>query len=211
MNPTGNYHMPVKYFLESNGNSVYVIDARKTEHLRMIQNYGKEKSDTEDASILASTESIYKAYRLCLVQSKISSAKEQPFNVKFLSCPVQASLGTLGKKWALIILRNIAVYRVQRFNEMLRFTPDLNRRILSIRLRELNNEGLIESPERNKGDSRWYLTEKGRDVLPILMSLVNYGIKWHASTLFSDEKPRILKEIFDSGYIESVLSTMIQP
>ena len=55
MNPTGNYHMPVKYFLESNGYNVYVVDARKTEHLRMLQNLGKEKSDQEDASILAST------------------------------------------------------------------------------------------------------------------------------------------------------------
>ncbi len=55
MNPTGNYHMPVKYFLESNGYDVYAADARKTEHLRMIQNLGKEKSDPEDASILASS------------------------------------------------------------------------------------------------------------------------------------------------------------
>ena len=55
MNPTDNYHMPVKYFLESNGYHVYAVDAGKTEHLRMIQNLGKEKSDPEDASILGST------------------------------------------------------------------------------------------------------------------------------------------------------------
>ena len=55
MNPTGNYHMPAKYFLEYNGYDVYVVDARKTEHLRMIQNLGEEKSDPEDATILAST------------------------------------------------------------------------------------------------------------------------------------------------------------
>ena len=42
MNPTGNYHMPVKYFLESNGYNVCTVDARKTEHIRMIQNFGKE-------------------------------------------------------------------------------------------------------------------------------------------------------------------------
>ena len=55
LNPTGNYHMPVKHSLESNGFIVYVVDARKTHHLRMIQNLGKEKSDPEDASVLAST------------------------------------------------------------------------------------------------------------------------------------------------------------
>ena len=55
MNPPGNYHMPVKYFLESDGYYFCIVDARKTEHLRMIQNLGKEKSDPEDASILASS------------------------------------------------------------------------------------------------------------------------------------------------------------
>ena len=36
MNPTGNYHVPVKYFLEKNGFSglVYLVDARRTVHLR---------------------------------------------------------------------------------------------------------------------------------------------------------------------------------
>ena len=42
MNPPSNYHMPVKYFLESNGYDVYAVDARKTEHIRIIQNFGKE-------------------------------------------------------------------------------------------------------------------------------------------------------------------------
>ena len=55
MNPTGNYHMPVKYFQKSNRYDVYIVDARKTEHFRMVQNLGKEKSDQEDTSILAST------------------------------------------------------------------------------------------------------------------------------------------------------------
>jgi|YelNatPaOPRAMG01_1025707.scaffolds.fasta_scaffold16004_5 DNA-binding HxlR family transcriptional regulator len=146
-----------------------------------------------------------------MVRSEILTPNAQPFMVKFRSCPLQASLGTLGKKWALIVLRNIAVYRVQRFNEMLRFTPGMNRRTLSMRLRELKNEGFIEIPERYKGDSKWELTEKGRYVLPVLMSLVNFGIRWNASSVFSDEKPRSLKEVFDSGYIESVLNMMIQP
>jgi transposase len=56
MNPTGNYHIPVKHFLESNGFSgrIFMVDARRTEHLRKVMNLGKEKSDPEDAHILAS-------------------------------------------------------------------------------------------------------------------------------------------------------------
>ena len=57
MNPTGNYHVPVKYFLEQNGfdGLIYMIDARRTVHLRTIMNLGTEKSDLEDAHVLAST------------------------------------------------------------------------------------------------------------------------------------------------------------
>lgn len=51
MNPTGNYHVTVKYFLEKNGFSgpVYMVDARRTVHLRKVMNLNTEKSDPEDA------------------------------------------------------------------------------------------------------------------------------------------------------------------
>ncbi len=57
MNPTGNFHLPVKYFLEKNGfqGVVYLVDPRVSKHMRMINNLGSEKSDPEDAHILAST------------------------------------------------------------------------------------------------------------------------------------------------------------
>ncbi len=130
------------------------------------------------------------------------------FKIAFQSCPVQATLGTLGKKWSLIILRDIAIYKVQRFNEILRFNPGLNRRTLSLRLRDLNDEGLIEIAEKNTNYSKWELTEKGKDVLPILMTVLNYGIKWHADTVFKDKKARSLEEIFDGEYIKDILQNM---
>ena len=41
MNPTENYHVPVKYFLEKKGFHVYMVDARRTAHLRKIMNLGR--------------------------------------------------------------------------------------------------------------------------------------------------------------------------
>ena len=55
MNPTGNYHAPLKAFLESNGFRVILVDARISEHIRMMLNLGREKSDGADASVLAAT------------------------------------------------------------------------------------------------------------------------------------------------------------
>ena len=45
MNSTGNYNIPLKYFLEARGNKVLLIDSRKTFHLRQIMNLVTEKSD----------------------------------------------------------------------------------------------------------------------------------------------------------------------
>ena len=55
MNPTGNYHVPLKYFLENNNFTIYMVDARKTLHLRKMMNLNTIKSDSEDAHILAAT------------------------------------------------------------------------------------------------------------------------------------------------------------
>ena len=57
MNPTGNHHMTLKYFLEMNGfrGIIHMVDARRTVHLRNMINLGKEKSDPEDAHVPAST------------------------------------------------------------------------------------------------------------------------------------------------------------
>ncbi len=55
MNPTGNYHIPLHHFLESNGYTVIYVDPRVTDYQRKMSNLGKKKSDTVDAAMLAST------------------------------------------------------------------------------------------------------------------------------------------------------------
>ena len=55
MNPTGNYHIPVHYFLENSGYNVVYVDPRVTDYARKMSNLGKEKSDRVDAAMLAST------------------------------------------------------------------------------------------------------------------------------------------------------------
>jgi len=123
-------------------------------------------------------------------------------------CPVKASLDVLGRKWALLVLRNIGLYRTQRFNEMLRITPGLTKRVLAMRLKELEQGGFIRPVERGRNYTRWGLTEKGEDALPILMTLVHFGSKWYADEVFADRRPRLLSEVFDRAYIRRTLREM---
>jgi DNA-binding HxlR family transcriptional regulator len=119
--------------------------------------------------------------------------------VKFAQCPIKTSLGVLGKKWTLLVLRDIGFSGVDRFNRLLDSIPGLTPRVLSKRLKELEKEGFIECIEKEKPPMvvvRWALTEKGRDVLPILMLITAFGSKWHADVVFKDKTPRTPDELF---------------
>jgi DNA-binding HxlR family transcriptional regulator len=98
--------------------------------------------------------------------------------LNFSAVPVQASLGVLGRKWAFLILMHIALGRTQRFNELLRRTPGMSKRILAKRLGELERGGFLARAEQRRGYTRWQLTAKGVDVLPVLLTLVHFATKW---------------------------------
>ena len=120
--------------------------------------------------------------------------------VKFVNCPIRTSLGILGKKWTILIIRDISVRKINRFNRILESIPGLTPRVLSMRLKELEKEGLIECIEKKKSPLPmmvlWRLTEKGKDTLPILMQMVAFSSKWYADVIFEDKRPRKFSEIF---------------
>lgn len=120
--------------------------------------------------------------------------------VKFVNCPIRTSLGILGKKWTILIIRDIGVRKINRFNRILESIPGLTPRVLSMRLKELEKEGLIECIEKKKSPPQmmvlWRLTEKGKDTLPILMQMVAFSSKWYADVIFEDKRPRKFSEIF---------------
>jgi DNA-binding HxlR family transcriptional regulator len=121
--------------------------------------------------------------------------------VKFKACPIKVTIGVLGKKWTLLILRDIALFKINRFNQMLRSLPGLTSRVLIMRLHELESCGLIEAVviKDTPRVVEWALTEKGKDTIPILMSIISFGAKWYPDEVFEDNIARSLDEIYP-GY-----------
>jgi DNA-binding HxlR family transcriptional regulator len=117
---------------------------------------------------------------------------------EFTSCPIAASLGVLGRKWTMLILRDMAMRKAERFSDLTRSIPGITPRALSMRLKELEQSGMIERVDDRKSPRlvRWNLTEKGWDTLPILLSYVAFGSKWFAPTVFNDGKPREMNDIY---------------
>jgi DNA-binding HxlR family transcriptional regulator len=110
--------------------------------------------------------------------TKFSRRGRVLISLNFDAYPVQSSLGVLGRKWAFLILMNIALGRARRFSEMRRTSPGMSKRILAIRLAELEKEGFISKEARPSGHADWSLAQKGLDVLPVLLTLIHFGSKW---------------------------------
>jgi len=121
-------------------------------------------------------------------------------NIKFLNCPVEASLGLLGKKWTILILRDIGGYGVDRFSRLVKSLPGIPPKVLATRLKELEKERFIDR-HVEKSDPpkiiRWSLTEKGLDAIRIAMMFTIFGSKWNADRVFNDKRPRKAEEIFN--------------
>ena len=120
--------------------------------------------------------------------------------VPFKSCPIRTSLdlGCLGRKWALIVLRDVAFSRDVTFSQILHKNSGLTPRALSIRLRDLQGEGVIERVA-DAVDNRkvhYRLTRQGEDVVPILTALIPYGIQYHSDKVFEDKRPRELESLY---------------
>lgn len=118
--------------------------------------------------------------------------------IPFEACPIRASLGVLGKKWACLVLRDVAFFGDMSFTRLLRNNPGLTPRVLSMRLRDLRAEGLIERAVRQEKprDIRYRLTAQGRDAIPVLTALIQYGMRHHADRVFEDREPRDLADVF---------------
>jgi len=93
-------------------------------------------------------------------------------------CSIAAALDTVGERWSFLILRG-AFNGLKHFEEF-QSTLGIARNILSNRLARLVEHSILER-EPDPADRRkiaYRLTEKGRDLLPVLLSLRQWGEQW---------------------------------
>src|SRR5581483_1874941 len=94
-----------------------------------------------------------------------------------MSCPIARTLDIVGEWWTLLIVRD-ALLGATRFDEFRQ--SGIADNILSARLELLVREGILERRPYQDHPPRYeyVLTEKGRDLLPIIMALGTWGKKW---------------------------------
>ena len=94
------------------------------------------------------------------------------------TCSVARSLSVVGDRWTLLILRE-AFLRTRRF-EAFQSNLGITRHRLAERLRKLVAHGVLERVRYQETPARYEykLTEKGRDLYPVIVSLLRWGDRW---------------------------------
>jgi DNA-binding HxlR family transcriptional regulator len=111
------------------------------------------------------------------------------------TCPVCLTADVICGKWTLLIIRDLAEGR-SRFCELERSLRGISPRTLSIRLRALEEEGVVERQTFPEVPPRveYALTAKGRALAPIIEDMRTWGSKWLGAQCATDETPELDSE-----------------
>jgi DNA-binding HxlR family transcriptional regulator len=102
-------------------------------------------------------------------------------------CLAARTLETVGDRWSLLIVRDLLA-GPRRFSDLQRLLTTVTAKWLTIRLRQLESDGIVTREQQAGRREVWYeLTEKGRDLAPVLEALVGWGLKYERHPLEAGE------------------------
>ena len=95
------------------------------------------------------------------------------------TCPVCRTAEVVCGKWTLLVIRDLADGR-SRFCELERSLLGISPRTLSLRLRALEEEGIVKRQTFAEVPPRveYVLTDKGRALVPLIEDMRAYGRQW---------------------------------
>ncbi len=112
------------------------------------------------------------------------------------SCPVSDVAQLLGKKWTLPLLQQIHLYGGKGFNELMRQMKKISPKILTERLRALEDLEIIkkEVPEQDQSKTAYSITSKGKELEVVLAQFRAWNQKYNHNIPDCMEKECILCE-----------------
>jgi DNA-binding HxlR family transcriptional regulator len=121
------------------------------------------------------------------------------------NCTIKGALEIVGEKWSLLVLRE-AFFGIRRFDDFHR-ALGCARNLLSDRLAKLVDHGVLERVAYQEPGQRrrheYRLTEKGLDLQPALVALMQWGDRWTADR---DGPPVEVRHSDCGGAVRAVLS-----
>ncbi|MHA7944894.1 winged helix-turn-helix transcriptional regulator [Formosa sp. 3Alg 14/1] len=103
-------------------------------------------------------------------------------------CPINYSLEHFGDRWSLLIIRDLMFNGKRHYNEFLESGEKISTSVLGDRLKHLEETGIISKGKDKVKKSRikYSLTQKGINMLPILLDMVRWSVQHDSESDIND-------------------------
>lgn len=130
-------------------------------------------------------------------------------NIFRSTCPISSSLDLFGDKWTLLIVRDLLYHGSRTFKDLFQSEENIPSSRLADRLKKLESMGAItkEKHPTNKKVFIYRLTQKGKDLAPAIIELIQWGNK-HLSEHISEESKAFNRRLENDK--ESVLKELMK-
>jgi DNA-binding HxlR family transcriptional regulator len=107
------------------------------------------------------------------------------------SCPIETTFKIIGKKWAILIIREMLRGTTQ-FNRFLENIEGITPKVLTQRLRELQKFGIVRRRIVSEYPIRveYEMTDLGKEFEPVLLAAASFSMRNMPKIIFKDGKPR---------------------
>ncbi|WP_344831288.1 helix-turn-helix domain-containing protein [Chryseobacterium ginsenosidimutans] len=115
-------------------------------------------------------------------------------NKKRSDCPISCSLEMWGDKWSLLIIRDLMIKKECTYGDFLKANEKIATNILASRLHNLLENGIIDKKNHpdNKLKFLYFLTEKGIDLIPLIVEINLWGDKY---LTIPDDRKKLIGDI----------------
>lgn len=104
--------------------------------------------------------------------------KSYIFNGKKYPCCASLTMGIIGGKWKIVILYHL-MHGILRYNELRKTMPSVTERTLSLQLKKLEEDGIIDRKvytQKPPLKVEYTLTKLGESLIPLIKSISEWGL-----------------------------------
>jgi len=106
------------------------------------------------------------------------------------NCPVTYTLDIIGDRWAVLIIRDIIFFDKSAFGDFAKSQEGIATNILTDRLKRLEEQDVLlkKTDEKNQKKFIYSLTQKGLDLLPVIVEMILFSEKHDPETAVTKSK-----------------------
>jgi DNA-binding HxlR family transcriptional regulator len=123
-----------------------------------------------------------------VLSSYFASVPDRPALIAPYDCPIARSLEFIGERWTILIIRDLIRFGPRKFQDFEQRLAGISPSTLSARLKKLVDAGIVERRfyEQHPPRAEYLLTARGKELLPVIKSLVEWGRR-HTKYLLTEQ------------------------